>query len=76
MNSFVTEDYDLLRKAKILFDDGDKLYEHLNKIWNDPFQWWYSEDVQEKLNKFRTLYTKMPDKNFNINFKNIIMDNL
>ena len=42
---------------------------YLNKIWNDPFQWWYSEDVQEKLNKFRTLYTKMPDKNFNINFK-------
>ena len=31
LNSFVTEDYDLLRKAKILFDDGDKLYELLKQ---------------------------------------------
>ena len=75
-NTFVIDDYELLKKAKILFDDDDKLYDHLMQIWSNPLKWWYSEDVQDKLNKFRTLYTKMPDKNFNINFKNIIMDNL
>lgn len=72
LNNFVVDDYDLLRKAKILFDDTDELYKHLNKIWNDPFEWWYSDDVQKNINKFVKLYTKFPDNDFSNNFKNLI----
>ena len=76
LNTFVVDDYDLLRKAKILFDDTDELYNHLNKIWNDPLEWWYSDDVQKNINKFVKLYTKFPDNDFSNNFKNLIKKNI
>ena len=75
-NTFVADDYELLIKAEILFDDIDKLYEHLIKVWNDPLKWWYSEKVQKNLNKFVNLYTKKPDENFVNNFKKIIKDRI
>ena len=75
-NTFVLDDYELLKEAKIIFDDSDKLCDHLINIWNDPLKWWYSELVQKNLNKFISLYTKMPDKSFNNNFKKIIKDRL
>ncbi len=76
MNTFVQDDYELLKKAKILFDDKDKLYKHLDKIWNDPLKWWLSDNVQENLNKFINLYSKFPDKDFNSNFKRLIKNNI
>tara|TARA_Y100000768_G_scaffold375727_1_gene346889 strand:- start:721 stop:1485 length:765 start_codon:yes stop_codon:yes gene_type:complete len=76
LNTFVVDDYELLRKAEILFDDTHELYEHLSKIWNDPFKWWYSDHVQKNLNKFVKLYSKFPDKNFSLNFKNLIKKNI
>ena len=75
-NTFVLDDYELLKEAKIIFDDSDKLCDHLINIWNDPLKWWHSELVQKNLNKFISLYTKMPDKSFNNNFKKIIKDRL
>ena len=75
-NTFVVEDYELLKKAKILFDDKDKLNDHLNKIWSNPLEWWYSDSVQNNLDKFVNLYTKIPDKNFNNNFEKIIKDRI
>lgn len=76
MNTFVLDDYDLLKKAEILFDDHNKLYDHLVKIWNDPLKWWYSDNVQTNLTKFVNLYTRLPDRNFSRNFKNLIKDNI
>lgn len=75
-NTFVLDDYELLKKANILFDDNDKLYNHIVDIWNNPLEWWYSEIVQKNLKRFISLYTKMPNKNFNTNFKKIIKDRL
>ena len=72
LNSFVLDDYEMLKKAKILFNNYTMLNEHLENIWNDPLKWWYSNDVQINLKKFIKLYTKKPDKKFNIKFKNII----
>ncbi len=74
-NTFVIEDYELLKNAKILFDNNDKLYEHLIEVWSDPLKWWYSDNVQKNLNKFVNLYTKIPDKNFAHNFIRIIKEN-
>jgi len=75
-NTFVVEDYELLKKAKILFDDHEKLHEHLKEVWNEPLKWWYSDNVQENLNKFVNLYTRPPDSNFKSNFKKIVEDRL
>ena len=75
-NTFVVNDYELLIKAEILFHDNDKLYEHIVKVWNNPFKWWYSDNVQENLNKFVNLYTRPPDSNFKSNFKKIVEDRL
>jgi hypothetical protein len=75
LNTFVIEDYELLKNAKILFDNNDKLYEHLIEVWSDPLKWWYSDNVQKNLNKFVNLYTKIPDKNFAHDFIRIIKEN-
>ena len=76
LNNFVVEDYELLKKAKILFDDHEKLYDHLTEVWNDPLRWWYSDSVQKNLQKFINLYTRIPDSNFKSNFKKLIKDRL
>jgi putative transferase (TIGR04331 family) len=74
-NTYVLDDYELLKNAKILFDNSDELYKHLIEVWSDPLKWWYSDKVQKNLNKFVNLYTKMPDKNFARNFIKIIDKN-
>ena len=73
-NAHVIEDYKLLKEAQILFDDPDELYKHLVKIWNNPSEWWYSDNVQDSLNKFVKLYSRIPSKNFVRDFTNIIKD--
>ena len=75
-NTFVVEDYELLKDAKIFFDDHEKLHQHLINIWNEPLRWWYSDNVQKNLHKFVNLYTKMPDINFPTEFKKIIKDRI
>ena len=76
LNNFVTDDYDLLKKAKILFEDHEDLYKHLLEIWNDPLRWWYSDNVQKNLIKFVNLYTRVPDSNFKNNFKKLIKERI
>lgn len=75
-NEFVKNDYEYLNKAEIFFDDIDKLHTHLIKIWNDPLKWWYSDNVQKNLSKFVNLYSRMPNKNFNENFKKLIKEKI
>lgn len=76
MNTFVRKDYELLKKAKILFDDKDMIYEHLFKIWDDPLKWWFSSNVQINLQKFINLYSKLPSEDFEGDFKKLIKSNI
>jgi putative transferase (TIGR04331 family) len=76
LNNFVIEDYELLKKAKILFEDPEDLYKHLLEIWNDPLRWWYSDNVQKNLFKFVNLYSQVPDNNFKSNFKKLIKERI
>ena len=76
LNNFVVDDYELLKKAKILFEDHEDLYKHLIEIWNDPLRWWYSDSVQKNLIKFVNLYTRFPDSNFKYNFKKLIKERI
>jgi putative transferase (TIGR04331 family) len=38
--------YHILKKAKILFDDEKRLVIHLKKIYNNPIDWWLSNQTQ------------------------------
>ena len=44
--------YQLLKEAKIYFDDEKLLAEHVNSIWNNHEEWWNSNKVQEARNIF------------------------
>lgn len=48
--------FDLLRDAKVFFDDPVTCAAHVNSIWEDVPGWWDSADVQEAVNKFRAQY--------------------
>ena len=48
-NKFVIEDYEMLKKSKILFDNHEKLHQHLLEIWDDPLKWWNDNNVQNNL---------------------------
>ena len=64
LDEFAINDYKLLRDAKILFDDSNDLIKHINYIWDDIDNWWYSQTTQNSLNKFSENYSMLPDKNF------------
>jgi putative transferase (TIGR04331 family) len=48
----VKDDFELLKKVKILHDTPESAAEHLANIWNDIPKWWNSEEVQEAVLKF------------------------
>lgn len=50
--------YDLLKEAKIIFDDMDEMIKHITKYWNNIDEWWLSEKTQNGIEEF--------NKNFNI----------
>ena len=56
LNNKVIEDYQKLKEAKILFNDHNKLSEHINSIWEDVNYWWESEITVEAINNFRNKY--------------------
>jgi putative transferase (TIGR04331 family) len=73
LNAFVSSDYELLVKAKILFDNHEDLQIHLTKVWDDPLVWWNSVNVQKNLKRFVKLYSCLPNKDFCNQFKRIII---
>jgi putative transferase (TIGR04331 family) len=50
------ENYNILKKARILFDDEKKLAVHLKKIYNDPKKWWLSNQTQAAVKKINNFY--------------------
>ena len=48
--------YEILKKAKVFFDDEIKLCNHINSIWNDHYSWWNSSEVRESVNIFCNEY--------------------
>jgi putative transferase (TIGR04331 family) len=54
--NFLREDakeyYEILKEAKIYFDDQKLLAEHINSIWDNHLDWWYSDKVQKAVNIF------------------------
>ena len=54
--------YKNLIASKIIFDDLDKLFLHLNNIENNVEKWWNSNKVQTEINKFRKVYSSTSTK--------------
>lgn len=52
LNSDAQPFYELLKSAKILFDDPEKAAVHVNNIWDDTQGWWNSRDVKNAVKKF------------------------
>jgi len=58
-SNFLKEDLNIIKafeKAKILFNNPLKLSKHINSVWDNPSNWFYSESNQEILNLFRKRY--------------------
>jgi putative transferase (TIGR04331 family) len=56
LNSRAEEFYQILKEAKILFDNPCEAADHINNIWADVNTWWNSIKVREALGKFSEEY--------------------
>ena len=50
--------FNVLKKAQIFFDNEELAAAHINKVWNNVDQWWYSKIVQNSVNIFCNKYSK------------------
>jgi putative transferase (TIGR04331 family) len=50
--------FNILKKAQIFFDNEELAAAHINKVWNNVGQWWYSKTVQNSVNIFCNKYSK------------------
>ena len=50
--------FDLLRDAKIFHGNPESAANHLNNIWWNPLDWWYSTKVQNARKEFLHCYGK------------------
>ena len=74
LDEFAIKDYQILREAKILFDNPDELIEHINSVWDKIDAWWSSRIVQNSLSHFSKNYSIDPDKYFFKNLKKMLLN--
>ena len=51
--------YKVLQDSGIVFDDFEKVANHINKHWEDIDSWWYSSEVQDTRSKFCNQYSRV-----------------
>jgi putative transferase (TIGR04331 family) len=51
------DDFKLLKKAKIFFDNPHEASKHINKIWDNIDLWWYDEEIIKIRNLFTSKYS-------------------
>tara|TARA_Y100000590_G_scaffold84200_1_gene94073 strand:- start:33098 stop:34882 length:1785 start_codon:yes stop_codon:yes gene_type:complete len=44
---------DDLKKAKVYFEDKEQISEHINKIWDNPLEWWKSNQTTTSINELK-----------------------
>ncbi len=59
------EDFNLLEENKIYFKDPILASNHINQIWDDVDNWWYSENVQRARKHFCFKYSRSNSKILN-----------
>lgn len=50
--------YQLLMEVGIIHDDIDSLLRHLDLVWDNVDEWWFSKIVQLKIREFCEIYSK------------------
>jgi len=73
LNYSSQHDYEMLKNAKILFDDKNQLLEHIINIWANPEEWWGRNSTQTAIKNFNDLYSRNPDKKYLNDLKKIIV---
>ena len=53
---------DSLLNCKIAFNDTKKACEHINSIWDNPYKWWNSKEVQISIEKFKSEFVFVSKK--------------
>ncbi|WP_075483178.1 LIC12162 family transferase [Candidatus Pelagibacter communis] len=64
--------YNLLKDVNIFFDDETELSNHINNVWNNHQDWWYSRKLQENRQKFCNNFALINPKKLD-NLRNIIL---
>ena len=50
--------FETLRRDEIIFTNEKKLSKKVNNIWNKIDLWWYEENIQKNLRKFKNKYCR------------------
>lgn len=58
LRSDVINDYKTLIRLKIIHTNSREICNHINKIWNNPVEWWYEKKLQIQINKFKEKYSR------------------
>lgn len=56
--------YKKLEEEKIVFYDFKLASDHLNLIYDNPYEWWHSHNVKETLNEFKKLFCSYDNKSY------------
>ncbi len=74
-NEFISK-YDLLKEAGILFDDLNKLKNHIEKYWNNVDEWWLSRKTQRIIQEFNKGFNNQISFNSVFKLREIINKNI
>jgi len=58
--------FEELSKYKIIFSNTKEASEHINKVWDNVDDWWYSKDVKSILNEFMKQTCMIPNNSINV----------
>jgi putative transferase (TIGR04331 family) len=56
LRSEAKQHFDALIEAKVLWHDPRAAANHLNQIFNDPLDWWWTPQVQKTIKSFNRVY--------------------
>ena len=56
-------------RCKVVFDNAKEAAEHINAIWNDPYEWWHSKAVEDAVKKYESEFTCIKKNSLEIWYK-------
>ena len=63
LNNFIEE--------KIIFNNTEKLSQHIENIWENPQEWWSSKNILNLRNEFKNLCQKSDNREFDNSILNL-----
>ena len=69
------ETFEELSKHKVIFTNTKEASEHINKVWDNVDDWWYSKDVKGALNEFMKQTCMISNNSINV-WSNFLVDQI